>query len=143
MVVSEDVSTSSSSRFLFFFCLSSLSFPPQAFTASLAFSKSAQMSHKSSSWRFSSENHLSPIYDSRVQLDQDPTHALGASVDDRIRRCDMTFKMGEIVIRMVVTKPPSIVSLAQEWFGFHTRKGYKLISRFRMERPLRKMDVSV
>jgi hypothetical protein len=62
------ISTSSSSRFLFH--LSSLSFPSQAFTASFTFSKSTQMSHKSSSLA-PSENHLSPIHDSQVQLDQD------------------------------------------------------------------------
>jgi hypothetical protein len=55
----------------------------------------------------------------------------------------MTFKVGEIMIRMIVTKPPSIVSLTQEWFRFHARKGYKLISCFKMERPLQKMDVSI
>jgi len=70
-------------------------------------------------------------------------YALGTSIDDRIRRCDMTFKVREIMIRMIVTKPPSIVSLTQEWFRFHARKGYKLISCFRMERPLQKMDVSI
>jgi hypothetical protein len=70
-------------------------------------------------------------------------YALGTSIDDRIRRCDMTFKVGEIMIRMMVTNPRSIVSLAKEWFRFHARKGYKLISCFRMERPLHKMDVSI
>jgi hypothetical protein len=55
----------------------------------------------------------------------------------------MAFEFGEITIRMMVTNPRSIVNLAKEWFGFHARKGYKLISCFRMERPLRKMDVSI
>jgi hypothetical protein len=71
------------------------------------------------------------------------THALGASVDDCVWRCNMKFKMWKIAIRMMVTDPRSMVSVAKEWFGFHTRKGYKLISCFRMERPLRKMDVSI
>jgi hypothetical protein len=70
------------------------------------------------------------------------TYALGASVDDHVR-CNMTFELREITIRMIVTKPPSIVSLTQERFQFHARKGYKLISCFRMEWPLHKMEVSI
>jgi len=70
-------------------------------------------------------------------------YALGASIDDYIRRCDMAFEFREITIRMMVTNPRSIVSLVKEWFGFHARNGYKLISCFRMERPLRKIDVSI
>jgi hypothetical protein len=71
------------------------------------------------------------------------TYALGASVDDHVWRCNMTFEFREITIRMIVTKPPSTVSLTQERFQFHARKGYKLIPCFRMERPLHKMDVSI
>jgi hypothetical protein len=55
----------------------------------------------------------------------------------------MTFRLGEIAIRMIMTKLSSIVSLAQEWFWFHAGQGYKLVSYFRMEWPPQKMDVSI
>jgi hypothetical protein len=71
------------------------------------------------------------------------TYAPRASIDDCIWRCDMAFEFEEITIRMMVTNPHSIISLMKEWFGFHARKGYKLISCFRMEWPLHKMNVSI
>jgi hypothetical protein len=67
------------------------------------------------------------------------TYALGAGVDDRIWRCDMAFELREIAVRMMVTNPPSIISLAPEWFGFHARERNELVSCFGAELPLQKM----
>jgi len=67
------------------------------------------------------------------------TNALGASVDDCVGRGDMAFKFGEITIRMVV----KTVTLTPERFRFYARQRYKLVSRFRVELPLRDMDVSI
>jgi hypothetical protein len=50
------------------------------------------------------------------------TYALGAGVDDRVWRCDMAFELWEVVVRMMVTDPPSIISMAPEWFGFYVRE---------------------
>jgi hypothetical protein len=49
----------------------------------------------------------------------------------------MAFKFGEITIRMVV----KTVTLAPERFRFHARQRYP--SCFRVELPLRDMDVSI
>jgi hypothetical protein len=71
------------------------------------------------------------------------TYGLRASVYNWVWRRDMAFEFGEIMIRMMVTDPCSIVSLAKEWFEFHARKGYKPILCLRMEQPLpRWMSVS-
>jgi hypothetical protein len=51
----------------------------------------------------------------------------------------MAFKFGEITIRMVV----KTVTLAPERFRFYARQRYKLVSCFRVELPLRDMDVSI
>jgi hypothetical protein len=70
-------------------------------------------------------------------------HALGTGVNDRVWRRDMAFECGEFTIRMMVTDPRSIIGLAPEGFRFHTGQRYKLVSCFGVERPLRKMDISI
>jgi hypothetical protein len=50
------------------------------------------------------------------------TYALGAGINDGIRRRDMAFELGEIAVRMIVKTPCFVIGRAWYWLRLETRQ---------------------
>jgi len=101
------------SRFLFCFFLSSLSFSSQTLPPPSHSQKAPRCRVRALVEALAPcESHLPPTDDNRVRFIEIETYALEAGVDDSIWRCNMAFELREIVIRVMITNPLSVVSLA-------------------------------
>ena len=55
----------------------------------------------------------------------------------------MAFELGEITIRMIVKIPCFVIGRAWYWLMLETRQWNEAITCFRLELPLRKMDMRI